>query len=65
MKNVREDEFVVKKAREAEVAEEMIKRKAIGLVDELFLECNTQWQKREKEEEQEGLFGMCKHSMED
>jgi hypothetical protein len=40
MKNVREDEFVVMKA-EAEVAEEMMKRKTIGLVDELFLECNN------------------------
>ncbi|KAB5515999.1 hypothetical protein DKX38_026647 [Salix brachista] len=44
MKNVREDEFVVMKV-EAEVAEEMMMRKTIGLVDELFLECNSQGQK--------------------
>ncbi|CAK7355148.1 unnamed protein product [Dovyalis caffra] len=44
MKNVREGEFVVMKA-EAEVAEEMMKRKTIGLVDELFLGCNNQWEK--------------------
>lgn len=47
MKNVREDEFVVMKA-EAEVAEEMMKRKTIGLVDELFLECNNQWKNGER-----------------
>lgn len=43
MKNAREEEYVVMKA-EAEVVEEMIERRAIGLVDELFLECNNQWQ---------------------
>lgn len=37
-KNVREEEYVVMKA-EAEVVEEMLSSKAIGLVDELFLEC--------------------------
>ncbi|XP_030542694.1 uncharacterized protein LOC115749843 [Rhodamnia argentea] len=37
-KNVKEEEYVVMKA-EAEVVEEMVKSKAIGLVDELFLEC--------------------------
>ncbi|KAG5241989.1 peptide upstream ORF protein [Salix suchowensis] len=47
MKNVREDEFVVMKA-DAEVAEEMMKRKTIGLVDELFLECNNQWKNGER-----------------
>ncbi|GAV66820.1 hypothetical protein CFOL_v3_10330 [Cephalotus follicularis] len=40
-KNVKEDEFVVMKA-EAEVVEEMVKSKAIELVDELFLECKPQ-----------------------
>lgn len=38
MKNVKEEEFVVMKA-EAEVVEDMVKSKAIRLVDELFLEC--------------------------
>lgn len=42
-KNVREEEFVVMKA-EAEVVEEILRNKAISLVDELFLECKNQWQ---------------------
>ncbi|XP_021618634.2 uncharacterized protein LOC110619468 [Manihot esculenta] len=46
MKNVREDEFVVMKA-EAEVVEEMIMKRTIGLVDELFLQCENQWQNGE------------------
>ncbi|KAJ9159178.1 hypothetical protein P3X46_024700 [Hevea brasiliensis] len=46
MKNVRQDEFVVMKA-EAEVVEELIRRRTIGLVDELFLECKNQWQNGE------------------
>ncbi|KAG4157809.1 hypothetical protein ERO13_D02G085600v2 [Gossypium hirsutum] len=37
-KNVQEEEYVVMKA-EAEVVEDMVKSKAIRLVDELFLEC--------------------------
>ncbi|KAM0952552.1 hypothetical protein DsansV1_C02g0014221 [Dioscorea sansibarensis] len=41
--NVKEEEYVVMKA-EAAVVEEMLKGKAVRLVDELFLECkNTQW----------------------
>ncbi|OVA01796.1 hypothetical protein BVC80_9075g38 [Macleaya cordata] len=43
MNNVREEEFVVMKA-EAEVVEEILRNKAIFLVDELFLECKHQWQ---------------------
>ena len=39
--NVKEEEYVVMKA-ETEVVEEMVKSKAIGLVDELFLECKPQ-----------------------
>ncbi|XP_039145416.1 uncharacterized protein LOC120282646 [Dioscorea cayenensis subsp. rotundata] len=43
--NVKEEEYVVMKA-EADVVEEMLKRQAVKLVDELFLECkNTQWRK--------------------
>ncbi|WOK96226.1 hypothetical protein Cni_G04933 [Canna indica] len=41
-KNVKEEDYVVMKA-EAEVAEEMLKEKAAALVDELFLECDNQW----------------------
>lgn len=41
-KNVKK-EYVVKKV-ESEVAEEMIEKKAVCLVDEMFLECNNQWQ---------------------
>ncbi|KAL5124950.1 hypothetical protein HKD37_02G005262 [Glycine soja] len=40
-KNVREEEYVVMKS-EAEVVEEMMRSKAIMLVDELFLECKPQ-----------------------
>lgn len=40
-KNVKEAEYVVMKA-EAEVVEDMVKSKAIRLVDELFLECKPQ-----------------------
>ncbi|XP_020081070.1 uncharacterized protein LOC109704704 [Ananas comosus] len=42
--NVNEEDYVVMKV-EAEVAEEMLRGKAIKLVDELFLECKHQWQK--------------------
>uniref|UniRef100_A0A6V7QRS8 DUF7870 domain-containing protein n=1 Tax=Ananas comosus var. bracteatus TaxID=296719 RepID=A0A6V7QRS8_ANACO len=44
-RNVREEDYVVVKA-EAEVAEEVVRRgrSAIGLVDELFLECRSQWE---------------------
>ncbi|KAL6292986.1 hypothetical protein ACE6H2_001128 [Prunus campanulata] len=41
-KNVREEDYVVMKA-EAEMVVEMIKKKTICLVDELFLECNNGW----------------------
>ncbi|XWS14927.1 hypothetical protein CRYUN_Cryun35bG0050700 [Craigia yunnanensis] len=40
-KNVKEAEYVVMKA-EAEVVEDMVKSKAIRLIDELFLECKPQ-----------------------
>ena len=39
-KNVKDEEYVVMKA-EAEVVEEMMRTKAIMLVDELFLECKS------------------------
>lgn len=42
-KNVREEEYVVMKG-EAELVEEMVKSKAIRLVDELFLECKPHGQ---------------------
>lgn len=41
-RNVREEEYVVMKA-DAEVAEEMIRKRATHLVDEMFLECSSQW----------------------
>ncbi|KAF7829998.1 uncharacterized protein G2W53_012331 [Senna tora] len=43
-KNVKEEEYVVMKA-EAEIVEEMMRSKAISLVDELFLECKPQLKK--------------------
>lgn len=42
VKNVKEDGYVVMKA-EAEVVEEMMKRRTICLVDEVFLECRNHW----------------------
>lgn len=41
-KHVKTDEYVVMKA-EADVVEEMMRKKTICLVDELFLQCNNQW----------------------
>ncbi|MED6184518.1 hypothetical protein PIB30_048166 [Stylosanthes scabra] len=41
-KHVNEEEYVVMKA-EAEVMEEMIKKRTVCLVDELFLECKNEW----------------------
>ncbi|KAI9106793.1 hypothetical protein K1719_022321 [Acacia pycnantha] len=46
-RNVREEEYVVMKA-EAEVVEEMMRSKTIGLVDELFLECKPQLGKKDE-----------------
>ncbi|KAG0449784.1 hypothetical protein HPP92_015832 [Vanilla planifolia] len=43
-RNVREEDFVLMKA-EVEAVEEILKGRAIALVDELFLECGNQWQK--------------------
>lgn len=43
-KNVSKEEYVVMKA-EAEAVEEMINKRTIDLVDELFLECSNQWWK--------------------
>ncbi|KAG6648747.1 uncharacterized protein LOC122315419 [Carya illinoinensis] len=48
-KNVRDEEYVVMKS-EAEVVEEMVKSKAIRLVDELFLECKPQGHTSRKNE---------------
>jgi hypothetical protein len=41
-KHVREDEYVVMKA-EANVVEQMMRKKTICLVDELFLQCDNEW----------------------
>ncbi|XP_073117459.1 uncharacterized protein [Elaeis guineensis] len=49
-RNVREEEYVVMKA-EAGVVEEVVKGRAIGLVDELFLECDHQWEKKKGRKE--------------
>ncbi|KAJ4817572.1 hypothetical protein LUZ62_030138 [Rhynchospora pubera] len=45
--NVKKEDYVVMKA-EAGAVEEMLQGKAIGLVDELFLECKNQWFKGKK-----------------
>ncbi|OWM71321.1 uncharacterized protein LOC116203134 [Punica granatum] len=44
-KNVKEEEYVVMKA-DAEVVEEMMRGRATGLVDELFLECKPKGKKK-------------------
>ncbi|CAL0311971.1 unnamed protein product [Lupinus luteus] len=41
-KHVKEEEYVVMKA-EADVVEDMIRKRTTHLVDELFLECNNEW----------------------
>ncbi|XP_022726818.1 uncharacterized protein LOC111282824 [Durio zibethinus] len=62
MKNARKEEYVVMKA-EAEVVEEIIERRAIGLVDELFLECNNQWEdggkKKKKKKKSKRAYWEC------
>lgn len=52
-KNVRKEDYVVVKA-EADAVEEMVRGRAIGLVDELFLECRNQWEGAAEVEEEEG-----------
>ncbi|KAJ8572499.1 hypothetical protein K7X08_009010 [Anisodus acutangulus] len=49
-KNVKEEDYVVMKA-EAEVVEEMIKKKTICLVDELFLHCKNQLEEEEHDDD--------------
>ncbi|KAI4299137.1 hypothetical protein L6164_032625 [Bauhinia variegata] len=44
---LKEEEYVVMKA-EAEVVEEMLKKKTMHLVDELFLECKNEWWQNRK-----------------
>ncbi|XP_016457071.1 uncharacterized protein LOC107780963 [Nicotiana tabacum] len=51
-KNVKEEDYVVMKA-EAEVVEEMIKKKTICLVDELFLHCRNQLEDDDDDYEEE------------
>ncbi|XP_077224851.1 uncharacterized protein LOC143858110 [Tasmannia lanceolata] len=57
-RNVKQEEFVVMQA-EAEVVEEMVKSKAICLVDELFLECKHQGQKGKKTSKSKRAYWEC------
>lgn len=57
-KNVVEDDYVVMKA-EAEVVEEMIKKRTINLVDELFLECKNQWWQVGKNSKSKRAYWEC------
>ncbi|XP_068644029.1 uncharacterized protein [Aristolochia californica] len=57
-RNVREEEYVVMQA-EAEVVEEMVKSKAISLVDELFLECEHQGQKGKRKTKSRRAYWEC------
>ncbi|KAF3665920.1 hypothetical protein P3S67_012118 [Capsicum chacoense] len=57
-KNVKENEYVVMKA-EAEVVEEMVRHKAIKLVDELFLECKHQGGKKGDKKKSRRAYWEC------
>ncbi|OIT03786.1 PREDICTED: uncharacterized protein LOC109225807 [Nicotiana attenuata] len=57
-KNVKENEYVVMKA-EAEVVEEMVRNKAIRLVDELFLECKHQGIKKGDKKKSRRAYWEC------
>lgn len=54
-RNVRKEEYVVVKA-EAEIVEEMVKAEAIDLVDELILECRSDWENGEAEDDEDGKW---------
>ncbi|XP_055836210.1 uncharacterized protein LOC129904658 [Solanum dulcamara] len=57
-KNVKENEYVVMKA-EAEVVEDMVRNKAIKLVDELFLECKHQGVKKGDKKKSRRAYWEC------
>ncbi|KAK7328109.1 hypothetical protein VNO77_22205 [Canavalia gladiata] len=57
-KHVKEEEYVVMKA-EAEVVERMIKERTICLVDELFLECKSQWWQMGKRKKNGRAYWEC------
>ncbi|XP_054777252.1 uncharacterized protein LOC129285540 [Prosopis cineraria] len=56
--HVKEEDFVVMKA-EAEVVEEMIKKRTICIVDELFLECKNEWWKSGKKRNNHRAYWEC------
>lgn len=58
MKKVRREDYVVMKA-EAQVVEEMLKDKSLGLVDELFLECKNQWEDGEEGSGSKRAYWQC------
>ena len=57
-KHVKEDEYVVMKA-EADVVEEMMRKKTICLVDELFLQCNNEWWQTRKRKKSGRAYWEC------
>ncbi|XP_057422436.1 uncharacterized protein LOC130716248 [Lotus japonicus] len=57
-KHVKEEEYVVMKA-EAAVVEEMMKKRTIYLVDELFLECNNEWWQTGKQKKSRRAYWEC------
>ncbi|XP_061341154.1 uncharacterized protein LOC133287539 [Gastrolobium bilobum] len=57
-KHVKEEEYVVMKA-EADVVEEMMKKRTICLVDELFLECNNEWWQAGKRKKSGRAYWEC------
>lgn len=48
---VKEEDYVVMKA-DVELVEELVRKKTICLIDELFLECKSQWDEGGEEEEE-------------
>ncbi|KAL2342066.1 hypothetical protein Fmac_010006 [Flemingia macrophylla] len=57
-KNVKKEDYVVVKT-EAEVVEDMMKKRTIGLVDELFLECKNEWWQTRKRKNNETAYWEC------
>ncbi|XP_050374708.1 uncharacterized protein LOC126792294 [Argentina anserina] len=56
--NVKEEDYVVMKA-EAEVVVDMMQKRSICLVDELFLECNNEWWQNGKTDKSKRAYWEC------
>ncbi|KAJ1386999.1 hypothetical protein SESBI_40313 [Sesbania bispinosa] len=56
--HVKEEDYVVMKA-EADVVEDIMKKRTIHLVDELFLECNNEWWQKGKRKKSGRAYWEC------